>query len=57
MVRPGGYGQRYRATGIGPGVTRDVVWEGTEPGPFDPTRDGEANAEQSSLRDRLCRPN
>jgi hypothetical protein len=57
MVRPGGFGQRYRATVIGPGVTPDVVWEGTEPGPFDPTREAEANAEQGSMRDRLCRPN
>jgi hypothetical protein len=57
MVRPGGFGQRYRATVIGPGVTPDVVWEGAEPGAFDPARESEANAEQGALRDRLCRPN
>jgi hypothetical protein len=57
MVRPGGFGQRYRATVIGPGVTPDVVWEGAEPGTFDPAREAEANAEQAALRDRLCRPN
>lgn len=57
MVRPGGFGQRYRATVIGPGVTPDIVWEGTEPGPFDQVREQEANAEQGAMRDRLCRPN
>jgi hypothetical protein len=57
MIRPGGFGQRYRATVIGPGVTPDIVWEGAEPGPFDPARDEEANAEQRGMRDRLCRPN
>jgi hypothetical protein len=57
MVRPGGRGQRYRATVIGPGVTPDVVWEGVAPGAFDEARDAEANAEQRRMRDRLCRPN
>jgi len=57
MVRPGGRGQRYRATVIGPGVTPDIVWEASAPGAFDPAREAEANAEQQSLRDRLCRPN
>jgi hypothetical protein len=57
MVRPGGRGQRYRATVIGPGVTPDVVWEGVAPGAFDEARDAEANAEQRQMRDRLCRPN
>jgi hypothetical protein len=57
MVRPGGFGQRYRATVIGPGVTPDVVWEGVEPGAFDPAREADANAEQAAMRDRLCRPN
>jgi hypothetical protein len=57
MVRPGGRGQRYRATVIGPGVTPDVVWEGVAPGAFDETREAEANEEQRQMRDRLCRPN
>ena len=57
MVRPAGFGQRYRATVIGPGVTPDIVWEGAEPGPFEPAREAEANAEQGAMRDRLCRPN
>jgi hypothetical protein len=57
MVRPGGRGQRYRATVIGPGVTPDVVWEGVAPGPFEAAREAEANAEQRQMRDRLCRPN
>jgi hypothetical protein len=57
MVRPAGRGQTYRATVIGPGVTPDIVWEGRAPGAFDEARDAEANAEQRSMRDRLCRPN
>lgn len=57
MIRPGGFGRRYRATVIGPGVTPDIVWEGAEPGPFDPAREADANGEQSAMRDRLCRPN
>jgi len=38
-------------------VTPDIVWEAGAPGAFDPAREAEANAEQQSLRDRLCRPN
>jgi hypothetical protein len=56
--RPAGNGSRYRATVIGPGVTPDVSWEGTDPGPFDLARDRAAAGEQRRLfaGDRLCRP-
>ena len=47
--RPAGKGTRYRATVIGPGVTPDVMWQGTAPGPFDLTRERQANAEQKAL--------
>jgi hypothetical protein len=54
-----GAGSRYRATVIGPGVTPDVMWQGPAPGPFDPARDAQANAEQRTLLagDRLCKVN
>lgn len=48
-ARPGGAGTRYRATVIGPGVTPDVVWEGTSPGPFDAARERQANAHQRQI--------
>ncbi len=41
---PIGAGKRYRATVIGPGVTPDVMWEGTPLGPYDPSRAGEIDA-------------
>lgn len=58
-ARPAGKGTAYRATVIGPGVTPDPYWEGTAPGPYDPTHDGAANDEQRVLfRDSsLCRAN
>ena len=55
--RPSGKGQAYRATVIGPGVTPDVMWQGTSPGRYNPARELQANAIQRSWRDRLCRPN
>ncbi|MFN0153517.1 MAG: hypothetical protein ACKVUT_03985 [Gaiella sp.] len=56
--RPSGKGTRYRATAIGPGVTPDVMWEGSAPGPYDRARDAElANAQRQLYgSDRLCRP-
>jgi len=56
--RPAGTGQRYRITVIGPGVTPDVVWEGTSPGAYDAVRAGEQVELQRSLmgRDTACRP-
>jgi hypothetical protein len=57
--RPPGAGKKYRATVIGPGVSPDVMWEGRALGPFDPARDGAANAAQRRLlgRDPLCKIN
>ena len=58
MVRPGGFGQRYRATVIGPGVTPDVVWEGVAPGAYEPSRAAAQISLQRSLMgvDPSCRP-
>ena len=56
--RPAGRGTRYRATAIGPGVTPDVLWQGTAPGRYNRAADARANAEQrAAFSDRLCRPN
>ena len=51
-----GSGRRYRATVIGPGVTPDVMWQGTAPGIYDAARDEQANTVQKSLLagDRRC---
>jgi hypothetical protein len=56
-ISPSGDGQRYRATVIGPGVTPDVIWEGASPGPYNETRDAEANDQIRALGDRLCKAN
>jgi hypothetical protein len=55
--RPSGKGTRYRATVIGPGVTPDVFWEGSSPGPYDRSEDRLANRAISGLRDKLCQAN
>jgi hypothetical protein len=57
--RPAGNGVRYRATIIGPGVTPDILWQSSAPGPFDHAHDALANDEQRTLFDgsTLCRPN
>ncbi len=57
--RPSGKGDAYRATVIGPGVTPDVFWQATSPGPYDESRDRSRNAEQLALAGggKLCRPN
>lgn len=44
-----GNGRRYRATVIGPGVTPDVMWQGTPPGAYDAAAENEANAHQRSV--------
>lgn len=51
-----GNGKRYRATVIGPGVTPDVMWQGSAPGSYDAARDEEANTAQRALLsgDRRC---
>lgn len=56
--RPAGPGERYRATIIGPGVTPDVMWQGTPPGAYDATRDRQlADVErQLFASDSLCKP-
>jgi hypothetical protein len=56
--RPAGTGQRYRITVIGPGVTPDVVWEGTSPGAYEASKAGAQVDLQRSLmgRDMACRP-
>lgn len=56
---PAGTGTQYRATVIGPGVTPDVMWQGTAPAPFDPAVDAQANDAQRALlgNDPLCKVN
>ena len=54
--RPAGTGTKYRATVEGPGVTPDVMWEGTAPGTFDPSQQASANEQIRSLGDHQCKP-
>ena len=54
---PSGKGERYRATIIGPGVTPDVSWESTAPGPYSRALDIVANDEIRRLGARKCSPN
>jgi hypothetical protein len=56
--RPSGRGDRYRATVIGPGVTPDVLWEGTPPAAYDPVFDKLADRNLLALLsgDPVCRP-
>jgi hypothetical protein len=54
---PAGTGSAYRATAEGPGVTPDVIWQGTAPGPYDRRLDVAANAQEQALDDATCRPN
>ena len=56
-AHPAGNGLKYRATILGPGVTPDVMWEGTPPGPYDKALDATANPAIASLHDNLCKPN
>jgi len=56
-AHPAGNGTKYRATILGPGVTPDMMWEGTPPGPYNSTADAAANAQITALRDNLCKPN
>ena len=55
--RPAGKGTKYRATVEGPGVTPDVMWQGTSPGTYDRTADGVANDAITQLGDKQCRAN
>jgi hypothetical protein len=52
--RPAGAGLRYRATIVGPGVTPDVTWQGTAPGPYDATEEAAANSIERALGDPHC---
>lgn len=54
---PAGNGVRYRATIQGPGVTPDVMWEGTPLGAYDKAADETLNVQIADLHDTLCRPN
>jgi hypothetical protein len=55
--RPVGKGAKYRATVEGPGVTPDVMWEGSAPGAYDATRDAAANNDIKEMNDSSCKPN
>jgi hypothetical protein len=56
-AHPAGNGLKYRATILGPGVTPDMMWEGTPPGQYSNTADAAANAQIAALHDTLCKPN
>jgi hypothetical protein len=47
-------GTAYRMSVVGPGVTPDVFWQSNSPGPYNRTRDLQANAEQRQLLGRAC---
>lgn len=54
---PAGKGVKYRATVEGPGVTPDVMWEGSSPGRYQRGADARANAAIARLGDHQCKPN
>jgi hypothetical protein len=56
--RPAGNGAHYRATIIGPGVTPDVMWQGTPLGAYDASLDRQLADVQRELfaSDSLCKP-
>jgi hypothetical protein len=54
---PAGKGTRYRATVEGPGVTPDVMWQGTPAGTYDKALDQQLNAQILQLGDKRCRAN
>jgi hypothetical protein len=56
-AHPTGKGAKYRATVEGPGVTPDVMWEGTSPGTYDKATDLVANDQITQLGDKQCRAN
>ncbi|NUR78430.1 MAG: hypothetical protein HOQ28_19365 [Thermoleophilia bacterium] len=61
-TRPAGYGERYRATVIGPGVLPDIFWQGDDIGSFnaddpqDLAYEAQMNAlgSQYAAADTLC---
>lgn len=56
-AHPAGKGVQYRATVEGPGVTPDVMWQGTSPGTYSKELDLVANDAITALGDRQCRAN
>ena len=56
-ARPSGKGTKYRATVEGPGVTPDVMWQGSSPGTYDRAADLIANDAITQLGDKQCRAN
>jgi hypothetical protein len=54
---PPGKGAQYRATVEGPGVTPDVMWQGSAPGTYDKDLDLQANDTLRALGDPQCKPN
>ena len=54
---PAGKGTEYRATVEGPGVTPDVMWQGSAPGPYDKAADLVANDAITQLGDKQCHGN
>jgi hypothetical protein len=54
-----GVGRLLRATVVGPGVSPDVMWQGSPPAGYSADTDRAADADLASLLkgDRLCRPN
>jgi hypothetical protein len=56
-AHPSGKGAKYRATVEGPGVTPDVMWQGTSPGTYDHEADLLANSAITELGDKTCRAN
>jgi hypothetical protein len=55
-TRGPGYGEQYRISVIGPGVTPDIVWEGPGLHPFDPRNAADVQIEQegNALLDQLA---
>jgi hypothetical protein len=53
-AHPAGSGSRYRATVVGPGVTPDVMWEATAPGPYVAADEAAANSLERELGDPTC---
>jgi hypothetical protein len=51
---PSGKGTRYRATVIGPGVTPDVMWAGSDIGPFDASVQAQMQLLERSWGDANC---
>ena len=56
-ARTDGKGTQYRATVEGPGVTPDVMWQGTSPGTYDKAADLLKNDAIAQLGDRQCKAN